>query len=119
VAEKVNGNKELNLIGVGTSIEGKVRSQGSIRVDGKIVGEVTASENMAVGSTGEIEGNISGRNVTIGGKVRGNIYTAERLVFEAKAVIRGDVRAAKLIIDEGAVFDGTCRMTDQRSPQQG
>ena len=117
MAEKANGNKELNLIAVGTSIEGKVRSQGSIRIDGKIVGEVAASENMAVGSTGDIEGNISGKNITIGGKVRGNIYSAEKLVFEGKAVVRGDVRAAKLVIDEGAVFDGTCRMTDQR-PQQ-
>ncbi len=117
MAEKGNGNKDLNLIGVGTTIEGKVRSQGSIRVDGKVIGEVTASENMAVGSTGEIEGNISGRNITVGGKVRGNIYSAERLVLEPKSVIKGDVRAAKLVIDEGAVFDGNCRMTDQRQSQ--
>ena len=114
MAAKENGNKELNLIGVGTSIEGKIRSQGSIRIDGKIVGEIAASENMAVGNTGDIEGNISGRNITVGGKVRGNIYAAEKLVFEGKAIVRGDVRASKLVIDEGASFDGNCKMVDQR-----
>jgi cytoskeletal protein CcmA (bactofilin family) len=49
--------------------------------------------------------------------VRGNIHAGEKLVFEGKAAIKGDVRAAKLIVDEGASFDGNCRMTDQR--QQG
>ena len=45
--------KELNLIGAGTVVEGKIRSQGSVRVDGKLIGDVTASESIAVGLSGE------------------------------------------------------------------
>ncbi len=110
-----NSIKELNLIGAGTSIEGKIRTQGSIRIDGKMVGEVHAAENLALGLTGEIEGTVNGRNVTVAGKVRGNINAIDKLVFEGKAVVRGDVRAARLVIDEGAVFDGKISMSDSKT----
>jgi len=113
-----NGVKELNIIGVGTTVEGKIRTQGSIRIDGKLTGEVYAGENLAVGGTGEVEGGVTGRNVIVGGKVRGNITTQDKLVLEGKASVRGDVRAARLVIDEGAQFDGRVSMTENRPPQQ-
>jgi cytoskeletal protein CcmA (bactofilin family) len=109
--------KELNLIGAGTVVEGKIRSQGSVRVDGKLVGEVTASESIAVGLSGEIEGNVTGRNVTVGGKVRGAVSASEKVIFEGNSVVRGDVRASKLIIDEGATFDGRVAMSE-RNPSE-
>lgn len=110
--------KNLNLIGAGTTVEGKIRTQGSIRIDGKLTGEVHAADNLAVGITGEIEGTVNGRNITIGGKVKGNISSVEKLVLEGKAVVRGDVKAAKLVIDEGAVFDGKVTMTETRQSGQ-
>ena len=104
---------ELNLVAAGTVFEGKLRTPGSIRIDGKIIGEVTATQNIAVGNSGEVEGNISAKNVTIGGKVKGLAVAQEKLVFETKAVVRGDVRTAKLVIEEGAVFDGKCMMSEK------
>ncbi|MFA6457640.1 MAG: polymer-forming cytoskeletal protein, partial [Bacteroidota bacterium] len=98
--------------------EGKIRTQGSIRIDGKLSGEVHAAENLAVGVTGEVEGMVNGRNVTVGGKVKGNITSVEKLVLEGKAVVRGDVKASKLVIDEGAVFDGKVTMTENRPSGQ-
>ena len=115
MSAKIDPIKEMNIISAGTVIEGKIRSQGSVRIDGKLVGELTASESLAVGLTGEIEGNVSAKNVTIGGKVRGTINAAEKVVFEGKSVIRADIRATRLIIDEGSIFDGKIAMTD-RSP---
>jgi cytoskeletal protein CcmA (bactofilin family) len=103
----------MNLIGAGTVVEGKIRSQGSVRIDGKLIGEVTASESLAVGVTGEIEGNITSKNATIGGKVRGTINASEKVVFEGKSVVRGDVRATRLIVDEGSIFDGRVSMTEK------
>jgi cytoskeletal protein CcmA (bactofilin family) len=105
--------KEMNIIGAGTVVEGKIRSQGSVRVDGKLIGEVTASEALAIGVTGEIEGNITAKNVTVGGKVRGTINAAEKVVFDGKSAVRGDIRATRLIIDEGAIFDGKISMTEK------
>ncbi len=105
--------RELNMVGAGTVVEGKIRSQGSVRIDGKVIGEVVASENLAVGVMGEVEGNITGKNVTIGGKVRGAVSAAEKIVFESKSIVRGDIRATKLVIDEGSVFDGKVSMSEK------
>lgn len=106
-------SKELNLIGAGTIVEGSIRTKGNIRVDGKVRGEVHSTENLAVGSTGEIEGGIAGKNVTIGGRVKGNVSSVEKLVLESKSVVQGDIRAQRLVIDEGALFDGRVAMTDK------
>jgi len=107
--------KELNLIGAGTVVEGKIRTQGSVRVDGKVIGEVSASESLAVGLAGEIEGNVSAKNVTVGGKIKGSVTAAEKIVFEGKASVRGDIRATRLVIDEGCMFDGRVTMADKGS----
>lgn len=105
---------ELNLIGAGTVFEGKLRTPGSIRIDGRVVGEITATQNISIGGTGDIDGNVSAKNVTVGGKMKGAISAQEKLVFESKAVVRGDIRAAKLVIDEGAMFDGKCVMSEAK-----
>ncbi|MBI5464794.1 MAG: polymer-forming cytoskeletal protein [Ignavibacteriales bacterium] len=110
---KTDPIKELNLIGQGTVIEGKIRSQGSVRVDGKVLGEVSAGESLSVGITGEIEGNVSAKNVVVGGKIRGSINAAEKIVFEGKSVIKGDIRATRLVIDEGSLFDGRVSMVEK------
>jgi len=107
---------ELNLIAAGTVLEGKLKTPGSIRIDGRIVGEVTAAQNISVGSSGDVDGNISAKNVTIGGKIKGMVLAQEKLVLETKAVVRGDIRAAKLVIDEGAQFDGKCMMSSEAKP---
>ena len=84
-----------------------------MRIDGKVTGEITASESVAVGTAGEIDGNVSAKNITIGGKARGSITATEKIVFEGKAVVKGDIRAAKLVIDDGCLFDGKVVMTEK------
>ena len=113
VKNEPSGN-ELNLIAAGTVFEGKLRTPGSIRIDGKITGEVIATQNISIGGSGEVEGNVTAKSVTIGGKIKGGILAQERLEFESKAVVRGDIRAAKLVIHEGALFDGKCVMSDAK-----
>ncbi|MDP2207924.1 MAG: polymer-forming cytoskeletal protein [Bacteroidota bacterium] len=115
MATKSEISNELNLIGTGTIIEGKLRSRGNIRIDGKINGELFASESVSVGSSGEIEGSVSAKNISIGGKVKGSITVQEKLVLENKAIVSGDIRAAKLVIDEGAIFDGNCTMSGSKT----
>lgn len=116
MALKTETASELNLIATGTVFEGKLRTPGSIRIDGRIVGEITATQNVSIGSGGDIDGNVSAKNVTIGGKIKGTVVAQEKLVFESKAVVRGDIHAAKLVIDEGALFDGKCVMSPEAKP---
>jgi len=111
MAEKQSGNGELSLVGSGTTIEGKIKTEGSIRIDGKLVGELTAKANAAVGVTGIVEGNLVAKNVSLAGKVSGTVTATEKLILEGKSVMKGDIRASRLVIDEGAMFDGQCAMT--------
>jgi cytoskeletal protein CcmA (bactofilin family) len=113
VSTKFDPVKEMNIIGAGTVVEGKIRSQGNVRVDGKLIGELTASESLSIGITGEVEGNVTAKNVTVGGKVRGTINASEKIVFEGKSVVRGDIRATRLVVDEGSIFDGRVSMTEK------
>ena len=113
MSTKFDPVKEMNIIGAGTVVEGKIRSQGNVRVDGKLIGELTASESLSIGITGEVEGNVTAKNVTVGGKVRGTINASEKIIFEGKSVVRGDIRATRLVVDEGSIFDGRVSMTEK------
>lgn len=110
MASKNGSTKELNLIAEGTSIEGKIKSQGSVRVDGCVIGELNAQESVVIGATGEINGDIAARNVTVGGKIQGSVLAQEKLYFQSQAVMRGNIQAARLVVDEGAIFEGNCSM---------
>ena len=115
MTEKRQDESELSFVGARTSIEGKIKTEGSIRIDGKLVGEVMAKVNAAIGLTGNVEGSILAQNVSIAGKVNGTVTAGEKLVLEGKSAMRGDIRAAKLVVDEGATFDGRCAMS---APQE-
>jgi cytoskeletal protein CcmA (bactofilin family) len=116
VADKQQTNGELSLVGPKTVIEGVIRTEGSIRIDGRLVGDVIAKSSAAVGLTGSVEGNVTARNISVAGKVSGTVTAAEKLVLEAKSVMRGDIRASRLVVDEGAMFDGKCAMAGQAPP---
>ena len=113
MADKQRANDDLSLVGAGTLIEGKIKTEGSIRVDGTLVGEIVAKVNAAIGVTGAVEGGVMAKNVTIAGKVKGTVTATDKLTLEGKSITRGDIRASKLIVDEGAMFDGQCAMTSQ------
>ncbi len=118
MAEKQTISGELSLISAGTTVEGKIRAEGSVRVDGKLVGDLTAKANAAVGLSGIVEGTVHAKNISLAGKVQGTVTATEKLILESKSVMRGDIRAARLVVDEGAMFDGECAMTPG-SPTRG
>jgi cytoskeletal protein CcmA (bactofilin family) len=97
---------ELNLIGVGTFVEGTVETKGSLRIDGRVKGAVKAGETLTVGGKGEVSGEIQARMAVVGGKIEGDIRVEEKLVLEANSVLIGNLKAKKLVIDEGALFQG-------------
>lgn len=109
----MNGNTEdITIISNGVKIEGKVTSSGSIRVDGALKGDLNARGNVTVGEQGDIGGEIVANVVTIGGKVVGTVNAKEKLVLEAKCVLKGDIITKVLVIEAGAKFDGKSNMGD-------
>ena len=101
---------ELNFIGRGTVIDGNVKTESSIRVDGAIKGKLICKNTVTVGDGGRIEGDIQAVNAIVGGKIKGKIIVSEKLVLESKSSLIGELKAKKLIIDEGSVFEGTSDM---------
>jgi cytoskeletal protein CcmA (bactofilin family) len=98
------------LIGKDAVIEGKVAVKQSIRIDGRVKGELEATDTVTVGGTGEIEGNIRAKNVVVGGKVQGSLDVTGKITLESSSILRGDLSASRLIIEEGAVFNGRSAM---------
>jgi cytoskeletal protein CcmA (bactofilin family) len=101
---------ELNFFGGGTIVEGTVKANNSVRVDGRIKGKLICKNTLTIGVNGEIEGDVEAKNAIVGGKIKGKIKVTEKLVLESKSVLIGDLKASKLLIDEGAVFEGTSDM---------
>jgi len=112
----MNGNTEdITIISNGVKIEGKVNSSGSLRVDGSLLGDLSANGNVTVGEQGDINGAIVANVVTIGGKVVGKVDAKEKLVLEAKSVLKGDINTKVLVIAAGARFDGKSNMVETKS----
>jgi cytoskeletal protein CcmA (bactofilin family) len=102
------------IIGAETDFQGTLRSKGSVRIDGKIEGGVSA-EGVILGDRGEVQGDISARSVVIGGKVTGNIHATESLELLTKCQVFGDLHAPQLLIAEGAIFEGSCLMASEKA----
>jgi len=98
------------LIGKDAVIEGKLAIKQSIRIDGRIKGEVEATDTVTVGNSGEVEGDIKAKNVVVGGKVHGSLLSTGKVTLESSAELRGDLTASRLIIEEGARFNGRSSM---------
>jgi cytoskeletal protein CcmA (bactofilin family) len=108
-SEKKTTNKIESFVGAGTEIEGNIRTNEVVRIDGRIKGEVNA-ESVVIGQNGVVLGDISANKVTVAGKVKGNISAAATLELLPSGHVIGDLRANKLIISDGACFEGNCQM---------
>ena len=114
-ADVERGGGELNtIVGRGSVFEGKITVQSSVRIDGKVHGTVEVSDSLIVGKDGEIDGEVHVRNAVIGGKVSNKIIASGKVVLEAKSVVQGEVRTSRLVIDEGAIFEGKCIMSEHQ-----
>lgn len=102
--------QSMNTIGVGTSLDGNIVSDGDIRIDGKIKGNVTTTGRLVVGQTGEVLGDIRCQNGNIDGNVKGNIQVSEVLKLTKSASIDGMVKTQKIVVEEGAVIEAQVTM---------
>jgi cytoskeletal protein CcmA (bactofilin family) len=101
---------KINSIMEGTSIEGEIRSDSNIRIDGRVKGTVNAKGRVIVGQTGVIEGEVVCQSSDIEGTVVGKINCQDLLSLKATAKLQGDINTKKLAIEPGAVFTGNCSM---------
>lgn len=110
------------VIGEYSRLEGNIKSEGSIRIDGAVKGNVQALGDVFLGAKADVEGNIMARNLFVGGRLQGEVEVKGRLELNASAKLLGSIRVGNLIIEEGAVFKGDCTTlvgTDSEMTEEG
>lgn len=100
-----------SLIGAGTSMKGDITSNGDLRIDGTLVGNIHCSAKVVIGANGNVQGDINGQQADIMGKVTGTIKVKDLLQLKGGSMINGNIEAAKLQIEPTANFNGACMMT--------
>lgn len=104
---KAKTEKEIDtIIGSGTIVEGKVKLQTSIRIDGKIYGEVDCNSDIFIGKEGYVEPTIKGKNIIIAGEVKGNLIATEKVHIQPNGKLTGSATTNGLIIEDGGIFIG-------------
>ncbi|WP_026652913.1 bactofilin family protein [Butyrivibrio proteoclasticus] len=101
------------IIGPGAMLEGPLTTKDSTRIDGTVKGNVTISGALIVGQGGKIEGTVSAVNAYIAGEVVGNVVSPQgKIEISDTGKVIGDITCKGIIIDENAVFQGRCEMTN-------
>jgi cytoskeletal protein CcmA (bactofilin family) len=109
-----SGRAAHTIIGSDNRLEGTVYGAGDVHVEGKIEGAVDTSGNVLVLEIGTVSGSVSARAVTVSGTVTGDVSASERIELKPSARVEGNMTAARILINDGATFDGQVFM---REPQ--
>ncbi len=106
----VISNRVTGLLQKGTSFEGKLSFEGTVRIGGNFKGEIFTRDTLIIDESASIEANIEAEKVIVAGKVRGNIYATKIVKMKAPTKFKGTVTTKTLSIDHGVVFEGATYM---------
>lgn len=101
------------IVGPGSILKGDLTSKGTVKVDGQVEGNV-AADCLVIGEAGKLTGDVTVREIIIGGRIAGNIHAADGVDILRKGEVCGDIFAARLTIAEGGHFDGRSTMQHQK-----
>jgi cytoskeletal protein CcmA (bactofilin family) len=105
------GNDNLNaFLGEGTSFKGNLTFEGTVRIDGKLEGEIFTKDTLVVGESATVKATIHAGVLVIGGTVHGNITAEKKLELHSSARLYGNLSTPLLSIAEGVIFEGGCTM---------
>ncbi|MFZ0449459.1 MAG: polymer-forming cytoskeletal protein [Desulfatiglandaceae bacterium] len=98
------------FLGKDTVFDGKLSFTGAVRIDGDFKGEILTEGTLVVGDSARIEADINISHIIISGEIRGNIIASEKIEIKAPGKVFGNIQAPTVIIEEGVIFEGNCRM---------
>jgi cytoskeletal protein CcmA (bactofilin family) len=105
------GNDNLNaFLGEGTSFNGNLTFEGTVRIDGKLEGEIFTKDTLVIGETATVKAAIRAGVIVISGTVQGNITAEKKVELHSSARLYGNISTPLLSIAEGVVFEGSCTM---------
>ena len=106
----MDGEQITTILGKGSSFEGKLTFEGTVRIDGQFAGEILTEGTLIVGEGAEVKANIRAATVVVQGRVQGDIMASESLAIQSPAKITGNLVTPNLMIEKGAFFEGHCAM---------
>lgn len=104
---------EINaFLGKDTEFEGKLSFTGAVRLDGKFSGEIFSSGTLIIGESAVIKSQIHVADMVISGEVHGDIFAEKKIEINVPGKLFGNIQTPKLVIEEGVIFEGSCKMQD-------
>lgn len=97
---------------------GRLQIEGDVQVGGRLEGEVQATGDVEIGDMAKVKASVAGRKVNIRGHVSGHVTASERLVVARTGTLLGDVRVARLVVQDGATFSGNVSMGSAAAPAE-
>lgn len=124
MAKDIEEGRLSGFIGPGTTLSGETSFQTLLRVDGHLSGRITSDEGtLLIGSTGVVDADIAVAMAIIDGKVNGDIIATKKLILVHTARVVGNIQTPRLVVEDGALVEGSCTMIksreDTRTPQNG
>ena len=104
-----------DILSSDVEIKGSIKFQKELLIDGKVEGEINSEGVLTIGENADIRGEIKTKSIVVFGKVHGNITVNERCELKSKCTLQGDLKAARLVIEEGATFVGKSEVTSGMS----
>src|SRR4051812_32696124 len=117
--EALGGQEGTTLLGGGSEFEGKLSFEGTVRIDGKLTGEIFTDDVLIIGEGADVKAEINVGSIIIEGSVQGNINAKRSVELHTPGKVRGNIITPSLYIEKGVIFDGNCRMESSASAQRG
>ena len=108
-------SSSINILGAGTAVKGDITANGDFRIDGSLIGNISAKGKLVIGATGSVEGEITCQNADFSGNVKGKVNVIELLSLKSTSKVLGDILINKLSIEPGAQFSGSCNMESSKN----
>lgn len=119
MARDIKEGRLSGFVGHGTTLTGETEFHAMLRVDGHLIGTVSSeSGTLIIGTNGQVDANVSVAAAMINGTVNGDIYASEKLQLGRTARVLGNIHSPKLIVEEGAILEGSCNMLKAREVQE-
>lgn len=105
-----SNSSAINTLVEGTNIEGQITASSDLRIDGYITGNIRCEGKLIIGPTGKIDGTVYCQNAVIEGNFKGELTVNDILDVRESASVQGEIKTAKLLVQNGASFNGNCDM---------
>ncbi|MBC8043969.1 MAG: polymer-forming cytoskeletal protein [Rhizobacter sp.] len=106
ISDSIPSVDKISIIADGAIFRGDLETDGNVRIDGKVIGNISSSANVAVGKSGQVDGNINAGMLKVSGKIKGNVDISTKLILDVTSSVLGDIKTSVLTVEEGAAING-------------